>query len=139
LWKHYFQRYIRITPLLAYLMVATISISEHLVKNAPYDFHNKLGKPCKQFWWSTLLHIQVQTNTENIVSLVLRFQAIGFYIDLSSVHASDLVSFNRHSDVFACTNFDLSCLEVWTKDFAFSFACVDAAVVTCCISKINER
>jgi Nose resistant-to-fluoxetine protein, N-terminal domain/Acyltransferase family len=67
LWRLYFRRYMRLTPSLAFVLLASINFGEYFVQNAPYAFYNDLVKPCKDNWWTTLLHIQVPVNSNNIV------------------------------------------------------------------------
>jgi Acyltransferase family len=67
LWRLYFQRYMRLTPSLAFVLLAAINTGEYFVQNAPYAFYSDLVKSCKNRWWTTLLHIQVQANPEEFV------------------------------------------------------------------------
>lgn len=53
---------------MAFALIVTVAVGEHISFNAPYAFYNNLVKPCETYWWSTLLHIQVQVNPKEFVS-----------------------------------------------------------------------
>lgn len=58
--KLYVHRYLRITPVLAFLILIAVSVLWHL-GTGPYHelyYQMALAKPCTERWWSALLHIQ---------------------------------------------------------------------------------
>lgn len=64
----YFNRYMRITPAIAFCVITNICIMKYLVAFYPYSFHHAAVEPCETYWWSVLLHTQVYTNKTKLVS-----------------------------------------------------------------------
>jgi hypothetical protein len=63
-----------LTPSVAYVMLVYICLGEYFTQHAPFAFSKDLVEPCKTNWWSTLLHVQVYTNPENLVRVKLTCQ-----------------------------------------------------------------
>ncbi|CAG9811485.1 unnamed protein product [Chironomus riparius] len=66
IWKLYIQRYFRITPTVAIVVMFTIAISKFFYRMVPYTFENNLGTSCEIHWWEALLHTQVYSNPRDI-------------------------------------------------------------------------
>lgn len=63
----------RLTPALAFILIAIVTTGDYLNHARPYPFLNDLVKPCENYWWSTLLHVQVQANPDELVrNLIIR-------------------------------------------------------------------
>lgn len=67
LWKFYFQRYMRMTPILVMLMLSSFTIGRDRKGFAPYQFQH-FFEDCRNYWWSDLLHIQNYLNPKNMVN-----------------------------------------------------------------------
>lgn len=67
--RFYVHRYLRLTPLLAVVILFTVSLFRFL-GNGPFWFSTPsiVGGSCEQYWWSALLHIQNYVNPHAIVS-----------------------------------------------------------------------
>jgi len=63
----YLQRWIRIMPTLVVVLLLYINSSYYLDRTMPYSFATGLVSPCEKYWWSTLLHLQVYTNRQEMV------------------------------------------------------------------------
>jgi len=63
----YFQRFMRITPALAVVLLIKLASVYYSKANAPYLFIDSTHQ-CEKYWWSTLLHLQVYTNPHEIVT-----------------------------------------------------------------------
>lgn len=67
----YLHRYLRLTPVLAILILLVVSFFRH-IRSGPYstvDYNNN-AIPCTKYWWSALLHIQNYVNPQEVVSLI---------------------------------------------------------------------
>lgn len=79
----YWQRYLRLTTLLAVVLLVDITIfrffgSGPIWSRVQFEIAN-----CHQFWWSTLLHVQNYVNPERMVSILFSFNlwANSFWLD----------------------------------------------------------
>lgn len=63
----YFHRYIRLTPLLAFCILFSMSLLRFMgdgpIWASTVDF---LGKQCERNWWSVLLYVQNYVNPKDI-------------------------------------------------------------------------
>lgn len=112
--KTTFQRYMRLTPSVAFIILCNRSLGLYLSKHAPPAFLDYSVRPCEKFWWSSLLHIQVYTNPQAMVRFSRNLmKALSFHLSFS-VHAHNMVSLcGLADDHLCCPNFDLSSLEAW--------------------------
>jgi peptidoglycan/LPS O-acetylase OafA/YrhL len=60
--RHSFQRFMRITPVLAALLIIYFAVFEVIVQRYPYAFFKDLLEPCQKHWLSLLFHVQNQVN-----------------------------------------------------------------------------
>ncbi|XP_057655917.1 nose resistant to fluoxetine protein 6-like [Diorhabda carinulata] len=61
--KHYLHRYIRLTPVLALVVIFDSTLIRYMGSGPIWDTIDKLlVKPCKTYWWAPLLHIQNKVN-----------------------------------------------------------------------------
>lgn len=69
--KMYLHRYMRLTPVYAFLILFVISLYRH-IGTGPYNTDDVFSNPsdCTKYWWSALLHIQNYVNPQQIVSSV---------------------------------------------------------------------
>lgn len=67
--RFYFHRYLRITPVLAALVLTMVSFYRHF-GTGPYHQHalNFNLPHCQKYWWASLLHIQNYYNPLELVS-----------------------------------------------------------------------
>lgn len=107
--KAYFRRYMRVTPILAVLLLAMFS-SANLLPSAPYFFPKSGLETCKKYWWTQMIHVQNYVNFSQPV-IKLQFYAIFSFqqvvatsINLNSLHIClPLLNFCLLS---SCRNFD---------------------------------
>lgn len=88
-------RYVRLTPSVAMMILVNYALAHFLNNsNTPQTFFNYSVNPCREYWWSTLLHLQVYTNPHEMVSFVNFFLHSETLLieSLFSVHAHNLVS-----------------------------------------------
>jgi peptidoglycan/LPS O-acetylase OafA/YrhL len=84
IWRVYLRRYLRLTPLLFFLLLATF-LSLHFGSNSPMVNTKVLERKCFDCWWTLLLHVQnfvkpldMVTNESLLFKLKIRsFQCIG--------------------------------------------------------------
>ncbi|XP_069696166.1 nose resistant to fluoxetine protein 6-like isoform X2 [Periplaneta americana] len=55
---HYLHRYIRLTPVMAALVLIQLSLMEHLGSGPMWSTNEFLTELCRKNWWATLLYIQ---------------------------------------------------------------------------------
>lgn len=67
IFKLYIQRYMRLTPSLAFVLLSNLTLGRYFIHHSPYAFQKDLIEPCERNWLSTLLYIQVYTNSNQIV------------------------------------------------------------------------
>lgn len=65
-----FQRYMRLTPTIAVIIIFNSSLGYYLTPGGSCEFLDYSVKPCEKYWWSALLHTQVYTNSEEMVSVL---------------------------------------------------------------------
>ena len=63
----YSERFLRVTPVILFLMVVTVACYSFLTQNYPYAFHNDMLRPCEKYWWSTILLVQNYVNRMEMV------------------------------------------------------------------------
>lgn len=68
--KLYLHRYLRITPVLAFLILISLSIMKYFGETPLYSqvYHNIFKRRCEKNWWAALLHIQNYYDPLNYVS-----------------------------------------------------------------------
>lgn len=65
--KTYFHRYLRYTPVLLFLLLFFVSFMPFLGAGPIFDENLDIWLPnCYNYWWSTLLHIATYTNIDNL-------------------------------------------------------------------------
>lgn len=78
LWKMYFQRFMRLSPCLALMILindylATTTLSLRQVPIGSYESASSLNYsviPCRHYWWSAIFHIQNFVNPHELVSFL---------------------------------------------------------------------
>jgi hypothetical protein len=80
----------RITPTLAFILIAYLSVADLIVQRSPYAFHKDLVEPCLSYWWAALLHIQNQVNPPTTVCS-LKFDEQLLHLSVIAVSSLDLV------------------------------------------------
>lgn len=110
----------RLTPCLAVMIL----INDYLVTLQVADggssesaFLNYSVIPCRNYWWSAVLHMQNYVNPHEMVSVKVFLISIYFIVKLfkiyfSLVHAHNMVSQCRFSNVLGRAVFRLSPLEI---------------------------
>jgi hypothetical protein len=63
-----FQRYMRLTPAIAAVIIFNDNLADFLTPDDNSKFLDYSAKPCRQLWWAALLHTQVYSNTRKMVS-----------------------------------------------------------------------
>lgn len=64
----YLHRYLRITPVLAVLILLSVSILRHYPSEPLQDLkYEMFSESCEKYFWSALLHVQNYVNPENLV------------------------------------------------------------------------
>ncbi|KAF2881927.1 hypothetical protein ILUMI_24242 [Ignelater luminosus] len=62
---YYLHRFLRLTPLLAALVLIHATVLKHLGSGPLWNLMiTSISQPCKTYWWSTLLYIQNYVNAE---------------------------------------------------------------------------
>lgn len=65
--KYYLHRYIRLTPALLGVVLFTITTFKYVDSGPNWiEGTTEMRESCKQYWWSTLLHIQNQLNVDKM-------------------------------------------------------------------------
>jgi len=66
----YLHRYMRVMPVLAFLILIVVSIYKMFGDGPYYEFSTRLGQidNCKKYYWTALLHIQNYYNPMEAVS-----------------------------------------------------------------------
>lgn len=79
----------RLTPSLGFVLLFIFAAGEYFTPLGPYPVVDNLVNPCRKYWWSYLLHVQVQANNTELVSsnLNLNDQKVDF------LHFQCLVNF----------------------------------------------
>jgi hypothetical protein len=69
--KLYLHRYLRTTPVLAFLILVIVSILQFMGEGPYFRFtsHGALIDNCEKYWWSALIHIQNYYNPVEAVSI----------------------------------------------------------------------
>ena len=68
----YLYRYMRITPPLAIVVLCYSTLVHHLGSGPLWrDMLDILQKPCQEYWWATILHIQNYVHPFPLVSCVM--------------------------------------------------------------------
>lgn len=68
MWQLYVNRYIMITPIVAFSILFFIAFPDSLENTAMFRRETQIGN-CRMYWWSALFHIQNYVNPHNVVSL----------------------------------------------------------------------
>lgn len=88
----YLHRYIRITLPLAIVILFYVSMVQFLGTGPLQEYvYVNHQKPCQDYWWSALLHIQAYINPTPLVSN-LHLEHVGGVIDNSSSVLQTLIS-----------------------------------------------
>lgn len=74
----YLHRFLRLTPILAVVILITVSILRYASSGPHWPMMvQSLSAPCETYWWTTLLYVQnYAISVENIVS----FRAIEIFM-----------------------------------------------------------
>lgn len=67
LWKTYFRRYMRITPVVIASMLHIAGFWNYLPPKDPYNFYKDHQEMCSKYWWAKLLHVQNYVNVRELV------------------------------------------------------------------------
>lgn len=67
IWKFYFIRYMRLTPLVIFSMIL-MPFGKLSIGKSPYFFTYSAKTYCRDYWWSVLIHSQNLINPDKMVS-----------------------------------------------------------------------
>lgn len=73
IFKTVFQRFMRLSPSVAAMILFDNYLANYLKQDDPQTFLNYSVTPCSKFWWSALLHLQVYVNPHEMVSEINYF------------------------------------------------------------------
>lgn len=122
--KTYLHRYLRITPVVAILVLMLLTFFKFFGDGPYHTFMVNFHLPnCENYWWSALLHVQNYVNPTNVVSIEgnlwnLKTLLIPLIIPVSNTF---LVLVGGHAIVLdkSCSAF--SAIFPWTKVFVVNF------------------
>lgn len=66
--KMIFQRWMRLTPALAVVIIWNKFLALNFANDVPDSFYSYSVRHCDKYWWSAILHIQVYVNPKEMVS-----------------------------------------------------------------------
>lgn len=62
-----YKRFVRLTPVIAFILIFTNDLRLSMENSLDYEKAEVILKPCQEYWWSTLLHVQGYTNPSEMV------------------------------------------------------------------------
>lgn len=74
----YLHRYLRLMPVLAFLILIVLSLFKFMGDGPYYNFVQYFVhiKYCQKYWWTALLHIANYYNSGNVVSIAIEVNKI---------------------------------------------------------------
>ncbi|KAF5281705.1 hypothetical protein FQA39_LY17726 [Lamprigera yunnana] len=82
--KYYLNRYFRLTPTLAFIVLVDVALAPHLGFGQLVVKQNLDSMSCRRYWWSALLYIQNFVNIEEMCVAVSWYLCVDMQIFLAS-------------------------------------------------------
>ncbi|CRK93119.1 CLUMA_CG006713, isoform A [Clunio marinus] len=81
-YKTVFQRFMRITPVLALVILFNMSLAYALFNESSSTLLEFSVQKCQKYWWSTLLHLQVYTNPHKLCMHTTWYLSVDFQMTI---------------------------------------------------------